>query len=346
MAPKKTSKEQPKEDAKDQPKELSKVESKEHATKISKMLGLLKYRANPASNKKAIDMEDAQLALEQYASLDPTEKRSFVADFEKAGSGKKPGCLKFHLKYTKVISEVKEEEVATKEDYFTLPQILEFNGLKWHDFPEKKAKEIGIQLVKDNASSFGHNIDHIKHASMELLDKYFYVQGGSVAKRRRKERREEIAKDYDDKTAAQGIADGNLAGFDKEVASSSSAVKTETPQLDALAVKIGLLRASLSSLQKTSNQMNNLVPKFMVAGKKDEAMRLKGEELKQKISVLNEWMGTASMQLAEAEEIDKDDDAATIHNSSQTIGGVLSSSDHHLGGSKEALKRFQSMLGK
>ena len=94
-----------------------------------------------------IDMEDAQLALEQYSSLDPIEKRSFVADFEKAGSGKKPGSLKFHLRYKKTISEVKEEEVATTEDYFTLPQIFDFNGLKWSDFPEKEAKKIGIQLV-------------------------------------------------------------------------------------------------------------------------------------------------------------------------------------------------------
>ena len=92
--------------------------------------------------------------------------------------------------------------------------------------------------------------------------------------------------------------------------------------------------------------MNNLVPKFMVLGRKDEAMRLKGEECRDKIAKLNQWQASASMQLAEAEEIDKGEDQQTIHNSCQTITGVLSTCHHHLGGSKEALKRFQSMLGR
>ena len=75
-------------------------------------------------------------------------------------------------------------------------------------------------------------------------------------------------------------------------------------------------------------------------------MRLKGEELKTDIGHLTEWQASASMQLAEAEEIDKEEDQQAIHNSCQTITGALSTCDHHWGGSKEALKQFQSMLGK
>ena len=79
--------------------EQHKDPAKHHAAKISKMLGLLKYRANPAQNKKLIDMEDAQQALESYSMLNHDEKRNFVAGFERAGSGKKPGSLRFHLRY-------------------------------------------------------------------------------------------------------------------------------------------------------------------------------------------------------------------------------------------------------
>ena len=98
---------------------------------------------------------------------------------------------------------------------------------------------MGLQLVQDNATSFGHTLDHIKHASMELLDKYFYVQGGSLAKRRKKEKREEIAKDYDDsRTIAKGIEDGNL-GLEVSSESSSGDVKKEAPAFDG-ALCIGL----------------------------------------------------------------------------------------------------------
>ena len=51
--------------------------------------------------------------------------------------------------------------MATIEDYYTLPQIMGFNGLKWQDFPEQKEREVGLQIVQDNASSFGHNVEHI-----------------------------------------------------------------------------------------------------------------------------------------------------------------------------------------
>ena len=87
------SKDQSKDQSKGQPKEQykdqSKEQSKEYAGNVSKLLGLLKYRANPDSNKRMLDMEDAQKALEKYSSLDPMEKRNFVADFEKNGGGKK-----------------------------------------------------------------------------------------------------------------------------------------------------------------------------------------------------------------------------------------------------------------
>ena len=58
---------------------------------VSKMLGLLKYRADDMKNKKGVDMEEAKTALELYKNMDSEEKRIFLNDFLSAGAGKNQG---------------------------------------------------------------------------------------------------------------------------------------------------------------------------------------------------------------------------------------------------------------
>ena len=91
---------------------------KQDKPKEETTLGLLKYRANPSWNNKAIDMEDAQNAW------DSADKRNFVADFKKAVSRKNIESLKFYLIYKNTIAETKHEEVATTEDYLTMRRIM------------------------------------------------------------------------------------------------------------------------------------------------------------------------------------------------------------------------------
>jgi len=321
--------------------EEQKTEAKEHAVNISKMLSLLKYRACADKNKKGTDLKDAQAALEQYTNLEPSQKRKFVEDFVANGSGKKPGSLKFHLNYKQTLTETKETEMATTEDYYTLPQILGFHSLRWADYPEKKAKEIAMQLVTDNAEAFGHNMEPQIHPSMDLLSKFFYVHGGGCTKRRKQEKKDEWMKKSDDqKGVAKSLED------DKQImaASSSDGIKKEAPNWDSLQVKIGLAKAAMSSIQKLHNQMTQLHFKYKVAGKKDEALRIKGEELHTKMETLNTYMNIAHMQLAEAEEMTKEDD--NIETSLTLMNGLVSTADHHLGGAKEAFKRYSNILGK
>ena len=86
------------------PKRASKDEGM-YPTAISRMLGLLKYRADPERNKKGQDMEEAKIGLEVYSTLTSNEKKRFLDEFELSGRGKRKGSLGFALSYKKSISD-------------------------------------------------------------------------------------------------------------------------------------------------------------------------------------------------------------------------------------------------
>ena len=67
------------------------------------------------------------------------------------------------LSYTQKLSRSEVEEASTQEDYFTLPKILELNGLPWSSLPKDEARAIALQLVEDNKKEFGHTGDMKKH---------------------------------------------------------------------------------------------------------------------------------------------------------------------------------------
>ena len=123
---------------------------------VSRMLGLLKYRSDPTSNKKGQDIEEAKHALEVYATLAPGAKKSFLADFEAGGRGKVKGSLRFALTYKRKLVSEESSEVSCVEDYYTKPQILEFNGLRWGDFAVDEANKLADQLLSDNKEEYGH----------------------------------------------------------------------------------------------------------------------------------------------------------------------------------------------
>jgi hypothetical protein len=56
---------------------------------VSRMLGLMKYRANPMKNKSGEGMADAKLGLATYLTLSPSEKASFLKTYEQKGKSLK-----------------------------------------------------------------------------------------------------------------------------------------------------------------------------------------------------------------------------------------------------------------
>ena len=126
-------------------------------TAVSRMLGLLKYRSDPDKNKKGQDMEEARIGLEVYNTLTWQEKNKFLDEFELAGRGKKKGSLAFALSYKKTISDTSTKEISSVEDFYTMPQIMDFNGLRWGDYDEKDAVVIAKQFIADNKAEFPHS---------------------------------------------------------------------------------------------------------------------------------------------------------------------------------------------
>ena len=116
-------------------------------TAVSRMLGLLKYRSDPDKNKKGQDMEEAKIGLEVYSTLTSNEKKRFLDEFELSGRGKRKGSLGFALSYKKSISDTNTRELSSVEDFYTMPQIVDFNGLRWGDYDEKEAVVIAKQLI-------------------------------------------------------------------------------------------------------------------------------------------------------------------------------------------------------
>jgi hypothetical protein len=56
---------------------------------VSRMLGLMRYRANPMKNKKGDGMADAKLGLATYLTLSPNEKADFLKTYEQKGKSLK-----------------------------------------------------------------------------------------------------------------------------------------------------------------------------------------------------------------------------------------------------------------
>ena len=95
-------------------------------------------------------MEEAKIGLEVYITLTSNEKKRFLDEFELSGRGKRKGSLGFALSYKKRISDTQTRELSSVEDFYTMPQILGFNGFRWGDYGEKEAVALAKQLIADN----------------------------------------------------------------------------------------------------------------------------------------------------------------------------------------------------
>ena len=90
--------------------------------KLSKMLGLLKYRAK--DGKDETQKVEAANALLVYKSLvDPPSRAHFLSDFESNGAGKGPNALKFVLTFTKKLQNIQGTEIGATENFSTRFQL-------------------------------------------------------------------------------------------------------------------------------------------------------------------------------------------------------------------------------
>ena len=86
--------------------------------KLSKMLGLLKYRSG--TGKDPIEKAEAERALSVYKNLvEPSHRAHFLADFESNGAGKGPNALKFAITFSKQLQNIQGTEVAATENFCT-----------------------------------------------------------------------------------------------------------------------------------------------------------------------------------------------------------------------------------
>ena len=78
----------------------------------------------------------------------------------------------FALSYSKTIADTNIREISSAGDFYTMPQIMDFNGLRWGDYDEKDAVVIAKQLIADNKQEFGHSEEdkiHPKAAHLEQV---------------------------------------------------------------------------------------------------------------------------------------------------------------------------------
>ena len=321
---------------------------------VSRMLGLLKYRANPDTNKKGQDMDDAKAGLELYQGLAAAEKKQFLQEFESNGRGKKKGSLGFVLSYKKKFSQEHTQEVATEENFFTLAQILEMNGLRWGDFKKEQAIAIGLQLVEDNKEEFGHDGSVKKHAKMDFLDKYYYIKQGGLVKKRKLSNKEELSKlsEKSGEIAKLGL-EGNLSlqdiggcGESSGSATGGPVVKQEHAGQDKFVAKVALLKVAVAGMQKLSLQGNTLQKRFAVVGRTDEAMKIKGSELQTKMKGFDEFLDKCATKLIENEEVGDNFENIDIPDEIQSMEKLIGEAEHRTGGCEEMMRRFTSMLGK
>ena len=84
-------------------------------------------------------VQEADAALSIYESVNDTAARkSFISQFEAAGSGKGAGSLKFAHSFSKSLSHEDRSSVALQDNLLTRPRILEILGLSLRDFPNQE----------------------------------------------------------------------------------------------------------------------------------------------------------------------------------------------------------------
>jgi hypothetical protein len=307
---------------------------------VSRMLGLLKYKAR-GGGKKGVEQEDAQHALAVYTSMDPQGKRQFLLDFEAAGRGRTKGALKFALQYKRSLIGQEEKSVSTTEDYYTRGQIMSFNGFKWGDYEQAEALRLSDLLIEENKTEYNHEGLKREHPTEPLLTRFWYVRGGGVKKKQRALKEERLDQDaLDDKDLAKILA---RPGASASSAGGASSVKKEAPDWDSFQAKAQLLKGSLHTLQKSHQAGVLLHSKYVVAGRKDEALRLKGMELGQKMEGLNTFIQQVLMKCAESDEMHEGSE--NLQAEAGALEALISTADHHIGGFKELARRCQAMLG-
>ena len=234
-----------------------------------------------------------------------------------------------------------------------MAQILEMNGLRWGDYSKDDAMAIGLQLVEDNVAEFGHSVPVKKHAKMDFLNKYYYIKQGALVKKR-KLNKEEVLEQMSEKSgeiAKLGL-EGNLGQLQaiggsegSGSASGGPSVKEEHPGKEKFVAKLALLKVAVGGMQKLSLQGNTLHRRFLVVGRTDEAMKIKGDELQGKIGAFDSFLDKCATMLIENEEV-VDYDKVDIQKEISDMDNLLGDAEHHTGGCKEMLRRFTTMLGK
>ena len=248
------------------------------------------------------------------------------------------------MTYTQNLKRTESQEVATVEDHLTLPKILEVNGISWASLPPAEAMAVGLQLVDDNREEYGHSGTVQKHPKMQLLDKYFYVISGGLTKKKRMEKGEELSKDAgDDKAIAKMGQEGALSlpgPASASAASSSSIVKEEFPGTDEFRAKLAGLKTSLASLQKLLATGPPLQKRFEFMGKKEEAMRLVGVEMKDKQDNLAAFVDKALTVIVECDSTTDGEDKVSLLPALRDAGAAC---DAHLAGCREMFARYRAM---
>ena len=150
---------------------------------VSKMRGMMKYRASPKCVKATqAEREEALAALAKYDLLvDPTERQRFLKDFEENGSGHGKDSLKFASSFQKALEYHDDVVLGQVENYFTPGEILAMNGQALANFRNiAAAVEDAEYLVRKSMELHGWKEEDHPPQKDELkpeYSRYWYVKG-------------------------------------------------------------------------------------------------------------------------------------------------------------------------
>ena len=305
---------------------------------VSRMLGILKYKCDEKRNKGGENVLESNAALKVYASLNSDSKKRFLTDFETNGRGKGKQALKFVTTYEHKLEHDNSVEVGTEENFFTMPQILEINGLRWHDFKQaSEAKTVATALIEDNKREHGHSKEPIVHIAFpELMTKFFYVKSSGIKRKETWSDREELTRKCD-------LKPGQTAELFNAASSSNPLIKNESQDYMDFGIKLTLVKSNLAALQKHGQQGDMLVRMMSVAVRKNPSLKATADELQAKMAIFNKHNDTVADCVAEMEAVTSDD--PDLKCKIPKMNQLTIESDHHVGGFKEMYKRFVAILG-
>ena len=286
--------------------------------------------------------------MDFYKSCTQSQKRTFLAAFEMHGHGKGKDGLKFVSSIRKSMTQDESLSTGHTVEMLTQGQILKRMGIE--HMPQEEAGVAFAALLEDNKKEHNHDGATAEHPSVPALTRYRWVTslGTTIIHGTTKSETMDQSAQIHNAEQARKALPLLAAATSSQDSHSQPAVKEEVPGTDRLSVSLQALKQQLVGLSKQHNNLRTLQMKLKVKARTDKLLEKWPEEVQSACEGMAKFIEEVELAIAEAEcslEGDGTADSQDMARQCERLEAMHCTADHHIGGSKESIRRYTALLG-